>query len=87
MGCQEPGPPDSTLFERAEERMHAGDYEGARQNYTRFLEAQPTGPFSELARQRLVNIEREMDSVMGRRATPAPIYIRPPEPREAESAE
>jgi hypothetical protein len=75
--CEEPQPPPVTQFERAEELLRAGDYDGATRLYEAFLADHPRSPLARVARQRLRNIDRELEAVMGRRATPAPIYIRP----------
>ncbi len=83
-GCREAPERDTALFERAEQRLRSGDYEGATRDYEVFLENYPTSPFAPMARQRLTSIDRELEAVMGRRASPAPIYIRPIETREAE---
>lgn len=82
VGCHEPQPPPTDEFERAETLLHAGDYDGAAGLYTDFLDRHPSSPLAPIARQRLRNIDRELEAVMGRRSTPAPIYIRPPTPEE-----
>lgn len=77
------------VFERAEQHYTHGDYDGARALYEEFLAQHPTSPFAPIAQQRLRIVERELDSVMGRRGAPAPIRVNPyaatpvPEPTEA----
>jgi len=83
--CHEPTTPPTELFQRAEELLQLGDYDGASSNYEAFLERFPNSPLAPIAEQRLRNIDRELEAVMGRRSTPAPIYIRPSEPVEEES--
>lgn len=83
--CQEPTPPQTDLFEQAEVLLHRGDYDGATRYYRAFLDRHPNSPLAPVAEQRLRNIDRELEAVMGRRSTPAPIYIRPSEPVEEES--
>lgn len=85
VGCQEPAPPQTDLFELAEEHLQRGDYDGATRNYEAFLERYPHSPLAPIAEQRLRNIDRELEAVMGRRSTPAPIYIRPAEPEEEDT--
>ena len=79
VGCREEPPRDTTIFEQAEELLRDGDYEGATRAYHQFLELHPSSPLVPIARQRLLNIDRELEAVMGRRYAPAPIYIRPVE--------
>ncbi len=85
VGCQEPSSPPTDLFQRAEEFLQRGDYDGASEDYEAFLERYPNSPLAPIAEQRLRNIDRELEAIMGRRSTPAPIYIRPTEPVEEES--
>lgn len=84
VACDESPPRDTALFEQAEELLRGGDYEGASQAYEAFLSSHPASPLAPLAEQRLLNIDRELEAVMGRRAAPAPIYIKPAE-TEAEA--
>lgn len=83
--CQDVSSPNTELFDQAEEQLQRGDYDEAIRNYEAFIERYPNSPLLPIARQRLANIERELEAVMGRRANPAPIYIRPPEPQEVPS--
>jgi hypothetical protein len=77
VACHDPLPPPAQAFEDAEARLREGDYDGATRLYQTFLASHPHSPLAPIARQRLRNIDRELEAVMGRRATPAPIYIRP----------
>lgn len=78
--CEDPKAPPATQFERAEELLRAGDYDGATRLYEEFIDDHPHSPLAPIARLRLRNIDRELEAVMGRRATPAPIYVRPDVP-------
>lgn len=88
-GCPAPPEEETALFERAEQHYSHGDYDGARVLYVEFLEQHPTSPFAAIASQRLRIVDRELDSVMGRRGAPAPVRVNPyaatpvPEPTEA----
>jgi hypothetical protein len=86
VACHEPATPEPVLFERAETRLRRGDYEGATMDYQEFLQRFPNSPLASIARQRLRNIDRELEAVMGRRSSPAPIYIRPTDPGEEQSS-
>lgn len=77
VGCDETYEEETVLFERAEQRYAAGDYDGAVERYERFLEIHPLSPLAPIAEQRLRNVEREIDAVMGRRGAPAPIRVNP----------
>lgn len=79
-GCKKPPANDTDLFEQAEAYLQRGDYEAATRAYSRFLDQHPESPLADLARQRLLNIDRELEAVMGRRSAPAPIYVRPVDP-------
>lgn len=68
---------ETRLFERAEEHYKHGDYDGAQELYSRFLEQHPQSPFASVAQQRLRTMDREMDAVMGRRGAPAPVRVNP----------
>jgi hypothetical protein len=88
VGCDEERPAETDLFEQAEQLLRIGDSEAANRNYEEFLERYPQSPLAPLARERLANIDRQLESIMGRRAAPAPIYIRPVAPeREPGSQE
>jgi hypothetical protein len=68
---------ETHLFERAEEHFRAGDYEGARELYARFLELHRRSPLRPIAEQRNRLIDRELDAVTGRRGAPAPVRVNP----------
>ncbi|MBN1946678.1 MAG: hypothetical protein JW797_13470 [Bradymonadales bacterium] len=78
--CEQVQHPEGDRFQRAEDCLHRGDYDEAIENYQAFLEQHPGSNLAPIARQRLIDIDRELEAVMGRRACPAPIYIRPPQP-------
>jgi hypothetical protein len=75
--CEPPALEETTLFERAEELYEVGDYDGASELYTRFLENHANSPLAEMAALRLRLVEREVDAVMGRRGSPAPLRVNP----------
>lgn len=77
VGCDETYEEETLLFERAEQRYASGDYDGAVERYERFLDLHPLSPLAPIAEQRLRNIEREIDAVMGRRGAPAPVRVNP----------
>ncbi len=79
-GCKDAPPNNTDLFEQAEAHLQRGDYEAATRAYSQFLDQHPDSPLADLARQRLLNIDRELEAVMGRRSAPAPIYVRPVDP-------
>jgi hypothetical protein len=68
---------ETDLFQRAETRYARGDYDGASTLYTEFLELHPLSPLAPIADQRLDMIDREFDAIMGRRGSPAPVYVNP----------
>lgn len=80
-GCNNAPSADTTLFQESEELLRRGDYEGATQGYEDFLELYPSSPLAPVARRRLLNIDQQLEAVMGRRPN-SPIYIRPALPRE-----
>lgn len=75
--CEGEAPIETVLFERAEASFALGDYEGARTGYLTFVETHPHSPLAPVARQRLAAVERELDTIMGRRGAPAPLYASP----------
>lgn len=75
--CEGDAPIETVLFERAEASFALGDYEGARTSYLTFVETHPHSPLAPVARQRLAAVERELDTIMGRRGAPAPLYASP----------
>lgn len=87
MACEPDEAADIELFKRAEALLAEGDYDRATQAYELFITEIPNGPLTRIAEQRLRNIDRELEAVMGRRSSPAPIYIRPPEAVELPSDE
>ena len=76
-GCEEEPPEHTVLFEQAEELLRLGDYEAASRLYEEFLNLYPQSPLAPMAHRRLANIDRQLESVMGRQSAPAPIFIRP----------
>lgn len=76
-GCEREAPEETVLFERAETSFALGDYEGARDLYVSFVETHPLSPLAPVARQRMATIDRELDTIMGRRGAPAPLYVSP----------
>ncbi len=68
---------ETALFEQAETRYARGDYDGASTLYAEFLELHPLSPLAPIADQRLSLIDREFDAIMGRRGSPAPVYVNP----------
>jgi hypothetical protein len=77
LGCQPTVAEETALFEQAELCYLHGDYEGARIRYERFVELHSSSPLVTTAQTRLLTIDRELDSVMGRRGAPAPIRVNP----------
>ena len=82
-GCSPNSGGQNNHFEEAETLLSNGDYEGARTFYEQFIQANPASPLLPLVNERLANINRELESLMGRPHRPAPIYIRPSEQGEA----
>ncbi|TVR03055.1 MAG: hypothetical protein EA398_05935 [Deltaproteobacteria bacterium] len=76
--CEDVHHEETRLFDLAEERLRAGDYEGARTLFRRFLEEHPQSTLRSLADRRLITLDRELDAIMGRRGAPAPIHVPPP---------
>lgn len=83
--CNRVSPPETDKFQQAETCLRRGDYDEAIRLYHEFLHDEPNSPFAHVAQERLLNIDRELESVMGRRPAPAPLYIRPVEPESDES--
>ncbi|MCB9506170.1 MAG: hypothetical protein H6700_11625 [Myxococcales bacterium] len=75
--CELQSPEETTLFEHAELSYARGDYDGASQLFREFLELHPHSPLADTAQHRLDIIDRELDAIMGRRGSPAPIYVHP----------
>ena len=87
VGCREEPVRDTVLFEQAEGQLRDGDYEGATRSYNQFLAEHPSSPLAPIARQRLLNIDWELEAVTGRRYAPAPIYIRPIESADPQTSD
>ena len=68
---------ETDLFQQAETRYARGDYDGAALLYAEFLERHPLSPLAPIADQRLGLVDREFDAIMGRRGSPAPVYVNP----------
>lgn len=73
VGCVEPPPPATETFQRAEEHFRRGHHDEARALYTAFLRDHPDSLLAPMAANRLEAIDREVDAIMGRRGTPAPV--------------
>lgn len=76
-GCQPQRHPERELFDEAEAAYRNGHYDRAIEHYEAFLKASPDHQLARLAQERILNIERELEVVMGRRNGPRPIYLRP----------
>lgn len=77
VACQQERKPASDLFQEAEQAYRGGDYDEALRKYEEFLEQDPNSPLSSLAKQRISNIEREFNNVMGNKKGLHPIYLKP----------
>ena len=77
--CKPERRPAREVFNEAEEAYRAGAYDEALERYEQFLREAPEHQLAPLAQQRVLNIERELEVIMGRRNGPRPIYLRPVE--------
>lgn len=75
--CETEYEEDTAVFERAEDLYAVGDYDSASALYRSFLVDHADSPLRQMAELRLRLIERELDSVMGRRGAPAPVRVNP----------
>jgi hypothetical protein len=75
--CETEFEEDTAVFERAEDLYAVGDYDSASALYRSFLVDHADSPLRAMAELRIRLIERELDSVMGRRGSPAPLRVNP----------
>lgn len=74
VGCQQPDRKRSSLFEQAETHYRRGEYGAALDDYQAFLERHRQSPLAKTARLRIRSVNREVESVMGRKDMPRPDY-------------
>ncbi len=77
LACQPERLSDRSLFDEAEQAYRQGHYDRAVELYEAFLKGSPDPQLARLAERRVLSIEREIETVMGNRAGPRPIYLRP----------
>lgn len=72
--CQPGEVTETESFEQAEVAYRQGRYKSAIDDYERFLVRYPHSPLAEVAELRIRTISREIQSLLGRTATPPPLY-------------
>lgn len=72
--CQPGEVTETESFEKAEVAYRDGRYKSAIDDYERFLVRYPHSPLAEVAELRIRTISREIQSMLGRTATPPPLY-------------
>lgn len=77
VACDGPRTTETQAFETAEAHYKGGDYEVALAGYESFLKLYPTSPLAGVARTRIRNIRREVDSMLGRSEGLRPVYHKP----------
>jgi hypothetical protein len=75
VACENDEQQETPLFGEAETAFRRGDYELAAEGYEDFVALYPQSPLVPLAEQRLRLIDRELNSVMGRRGSPSPVRV------------
>ena len=86
-GCEEDRKPGDQIFQEAEKAFRLGDYDKALTLYQEFLEQNPNSPLTSIAEQRIMSIEREFKSVMGKKRGLHPIYLKPADPDDGSTNE
>lgn len=77
LACQPERTPQRHLFDQGDAAFRKGHYDLALEHYKAFVKAAPNHQLAPLAQQRIVNIERQLEHVLGRKNGPRPIYLRP----------
>ena len=75
--CQPVKRPQREMFDSAEKAYRDGNYLLARERYEVFRKTFPEHQLASLAEQRIVNIKRELQTVMKRKYGSKPINLRP----------
>lgn len=74
-GCEQQRITETESFEQAEVAYREGRYRSALDDYEQFLRHYPRSPLAKIAALRIKTINREVQSMLGRTATPPPLYI------------
>lgn len=75
LACQPPFEPSRQVFDRAEDAYRSGQYDIAHQKYAQFLKQNPDPQLARLAERRILSIEREIESVLGKKSGPRPVFV------------
>lgn len=75
LACQPMLEPSRQVFDQAEDAYRSGQYDKAHQKYAQFLKQNPDPQLARLAERRILSIEREIESVLGKKSGPRPVFV------------